>query len=216
MRYLATQVRIFTETNSRGEYHYMSMRLFNDKNPKANPARLPVYYITQPDIINAFLAHPEALTKNDQGWQDVDMSKLPDEGMTSHHLDDMAKETVALDGWYQATYRRDYTDAQGTFHAKGTVRLGANNKPLPPVNSLTVMVQYFEDEAFEDGRKVTRWMPVETKEQVARGVLERSYVKLESTTVDNAMSEVTDVEDDAEEDKEAKRKALEEQLAALK
>lgn len=214
MRYLATQVRIFKGTNSRGDYHYMSMRLFNDANPKANPTRLPVHYITLDIIVNAFLECKDALKENEGGWLDVDMSKVPDEGLTSHHLDDVNRETVTLDGFYQNVYTRDYTEPNGTFHAKGSLRMGRNNQPLPPVNSLVVTVQYYEAETFENGNKVKKWVPVETKEQIAQGILERSYIKLTPTTVDTSMAEVTDNEPD-EEDKEAKRKALEEQLKAL-
>lgn len=214
MRYLATQVRIFKSTNSRGDYHYMSMRLFNDANPKANPTRLPVHYITLDIIVNAFLECKDALKENEGGWLDVDMSKIPDEGLTSHHLDDVNRETVTLDGFYQNVYTRDYTDANGAFHSKGSLRMGRNNQPLPPVNSLVVTVQYYEAETFENGNKVKKWVPVETKEQIAQGILERSYIKLATTTVDTSMADVVDDEPD-EEDKEAKRKALEEQLKAL-
>ena len=215
MRYLATQVRIFTGTNSRGEYHYMSMRLFNDKNPAANPTRLPTHYIMQELIVNAFLECKDALTNNEGGWIDVDMSKVPDTGLTAHHLDDVNREIVNLDGWYQQCYTRDYTDGSGMFHAKGTLRMGRNNAPLPPVNSLVVTVQYFQDDTFENGQKVTRWMPVETKEQIAQGILERGYIKVGGNTVDTSMADTPEEIPD-EDDKEAKRKALEEQLAALK
>jgi hypothetical protein len=215
MRYLATQVRIFTGTNSRGEYHYMSMRLFNDKNPAANPTRLPTHYIMQELIVNAFLECKDALTNNEGGWIDVDMSKVPDTGLTAHHLDDVNREIVNLDGWYQQCYTRDYTDANGVFHAKGTLRMGRNGQPLPPVNAIPVTVQYFQDDTFENGQKVTRWMPVETKEQIAQGILERGYIKVGGNTVDTSMADTPEEIPD-EDDKEAKRKALEEQLAALK
>jgi len=215
MRYLATQVRIFTGTNSRGEYHYMSMRLFNDKNPAANPTRLPTHYIMQELIVNAFLECKDALTNNEGGWIDVDMSKVPDTGLTAHHLDDVNREIVNLDGWYQQCYTRDYTDANGAFHAKGTLRMGRNGQPLPPVNAIPVTVQYFQDDTFENGQKVTRWMPVETKEQIAQGILERGYIKVGGNTVDTSMADTPEEIPD-EDDKEAKRKALEEQLAALK
>lgn len=214
MRYLATNVRIFTGTNSRGEYHYMSMRLFNDANPKANPTRLPTHYITLDLIVNAFLACKDALSENEGGWLDVDMSKVPDEGLTAHHLDDVNREIVVLDGWYQSCYTRDYTGQDGVFHAKGTLRIGRNNKPLPPVNTLQVTVQYFETETFENGSKVKRWMPVETKEQIAQGILERSYIKLEAPSTIAPAEPVDEMPE--EDDKEAKRRALEEQLAALK
>lgn len=215
MRYLATQVRIFTGTNSRGEYHYMSMRLFNDKNPAANPTRLPTHYIMQELIVNAFLECKDALTNNEGGWIDVDMSKVPDTGLTAHHLDDVNREIVNLDGWYQQCYTRDYTDVNGVFHAKGTLRMGRNGQPLPPVNAIPVTVQYFQDDTFENGQKVTRWMPVETKEQIAQGILERGYIKVGGNTVDTSMADTPEEIPD-EDDKEAKRKALEEQLAALK
>lgn len=215
MRYLATNVRIFTGTNSRGEYHYMSMRLFNDANPKANPTRLPTHYITLDLIVDAFLACKEALTQNEGGWIDVDMSKVPDQGLTSHHLDDVNREIVVLDGYYQPCYTRDYTDSAGVLHAKGTLRIGRNNKPLPPVNAIQVTVQYYKGETFENGNKVERWMPVETKEQIAQGILERGYIKLEQPSNNVTMAD-TDEYMPEEDDKEAKRKALEEQLAALK
>ena len=215
MRYLATQVRIFTGTNSRGDYHYMSMRLFNDANPAANPTRLPTHYIMLDTIVNAFLACKDALTTNEGGWIDVDMSKVPDEGLTKHHLDDINREVVTLDGFYQQCYTRDYTGADGVFHAKGTLRIGRNNQPLPPVNQISVTVQYFEGETFENGQKVRRWMPVEAASQIAQGILERGYIKLQSSTVDSSMTDTVEEMPD-EDDKEAKRKALEEQLAALK
>lgn len=214
MRYLATQVRIFTGTNSRGDYHYMSMRLFNDKNPAANPTRLPVHYIMLPIVVDAFLACKNAQTQNEGGWIDVDMSKVPDEGLTKHHLDDVNREVVQLDGYYQQCYTRDYTDANGVLHAKGTIRTGRNGQPLPPVNAIPVTVQYYEGEAFEDGKKVTRWMPVEPKEQIAQGILERGYIKLQNNTVDEAAAPEPEPEP-GEDDIEAKKKALEEQLKAL-
>lgn len=215
MKFLATNVRIFTATNSRGEYHWMSMRLFNDVNPKANPTRLPTHYITLDVIVNEFLKHKDALTENEGGWLDVDMSKIPDEGYTAHHLDNLNFETVLLDGWYQQCYTRDYTGADGVFHAKNSLRIGRNNKPLPPVNALRVTVQYFEDDTFEDGKKVRRWMPVETKETIAQGILERGYIKVETPTTNIAMADAGDEEPD-EDDKEAKRAALQAQLDALK
>lgn len=208
MRYLATQVRIFTGTNSRGDYHYMSMRLFNDAQPAANPTRLPTFYIMQPVVVEAFLACKDALTENENGWTDVDMSKVPDSGMTKHHLDLIRPEVVELDGFYQQCYTRDYTDANGVFHAKGTVRMGRNGQPLPPVNALRVYVQYMKDADFGD------LIPVETKEQIAQGVLERGYIKLQSNTSDAANAPEPEPEP-GEDDVEAKRKALEEQLKAL-
>lgn len=208
MRYLATQVRIFTGTNSRGDYHYMSMRLFNDAQPAANPTRLPTFYIMQPVVVEAFLACKDALTENENGWTDVDMSKVPDSGMTKHHLDLIRPEVVELDGFYQQCYTRDYTDASGVFHAKGTVRVGRNGQPLPPVNALRVYVQYMKDVDFGD------LIPVETKEQIAQGVLERGYIKLQSNTSDAANAPEPEPEP-GEDDVEAKKKALEEQLKAL-
>lgn len=208
MRYLATQVRIFTGTNSRGDYHYMSMRLFNDAQPAANPTRLPTFYIMQPVVVEAFLACKDALTENENGWTDVDMSKVPDSGMTKHHLDLIRPEVVELDGFYQQCYTRDYTDGNGVFHAKGTVRMGRNGQPLPPVNALRVYVQYMKDVDFGD------LIPVETKEQIAQGVLERGYIKLQSNTSDAANAPEPEPEP-GEDDVEAKRKALEEQLKAL-
>lgn len=208
MRYLATNVRIFTGTNSRGDYHYMSMRLFNDAQPKANPTRLPTYYVMQPIIVDEFLACKDAHTQNEGGWIDVDMSKVPDSGSTAHHLDLIRPEVVELDGFYQQCYTRDYTDANGVFHAKGTVRMGRNGQPLPPVNALRVYVQYMRDVDFGD------LIPVETKEQIAQGVLERGYIKLQSNTADAANAPEPEPEP-GEDDVEAKRKALEEQLKAL-
>lgn len=208
MRYLATQVRIFTGTNSRGDYHYMSMRLFNDAQPAANPTRLPTFYIMQPVVVDAFLACKDAHTENEGGWIDVDMSKVPDSGLTKHHLDLIRPEVVSLDGFYQQCYTRDYTDANGVFHAKGTVRMGRNGQPLPPVNALRVYVQYMKDADFGD------LIPVETKEQIAQGVLERGYIKLQSSTTDAANAPEPEPEPE-EDDVEAKKKALQEQLAAL-
>ena len=211
MRYLATNVRIYKGTNSRGDYHYMSIRLFNDKTPAANPTRLPYYYVMQEITVNAFLACKEALTENENGWIDVDMSKVPDQGLTKHHLDLVRPEVVTLDGFYQPCYTRDYTDTAGVFHAKGTPRMGRNGLPLPPINELRVYVQYMRDEDFGD------LIPVETKTQIAQGVLERGYIKLKPAIADASMEDVAarNPEEDDEEDKEAKRKALEEQLKAL-
>lgn len=208
MKYLATNVRIFTATNSRGEYHWISMRLFNDANPAANPTRLPSYFLMQPIMVDAFLACKDAQTPNEGGWIDVDMSKVPDSGLTKHHLNLIRPEVVTLDGFYQQCYTRDYTDNNGVMHAKGSVRIGRNGQPLPPVNALRVYVQYMRDEDFGD------LIPVETKEQIAQGILERGYRKLQPTTVDATMvpDEQPEVDED---DKEAKRKALEEQLKAL-
>lgn len=209
MKYLATNVRIHRAENSRGEYHWISMSLFNDVNPAANPTRLPVYFIMQPTVVDAFLACTEALKPNEQGWQDVDMSKVPDAGLTKHHLNLIRPEVVTLDGFYQQCYTRDYTDANGVVHPKGSVRVGRNGQPLPPVNALRVYVQYMKDEDFGD------LIPVETKEQIAQGILERGYHKIQPTTVDASMATEPEPESE-EEDKEAKRKALEEALAKLK
>lgn len=208
MRYLATNVRIYKGTNSRGEYHWISMNLFNDANPAANPTRLPSYYLMQPIMVDAFLACKDAQTPNAGGWIDVDMSKVPDEGLTKHHLNLIRPEVVTLDGFYQQCYTRDFTDANGIAHAKGSVRIGRNGQPLPPVNALRVYVQYMRDEDFGD------LIPVETKEQIAQGVLERGYRKLQPIVADGSMVPEPEPEPD-EEDKEAKRKALEEQLKAL-
>ena len=208
MRYLATNVRIYTGTNSRGEYHWISMSLFNDANPAANPTRLPPYYLTQPVMVDAFLACKDAQTPNAGGWIDVDMEKVPDSGLTKHHLNLIRPEVVTLDAWYQQCYTRDYTDANGVVHTKGSVRVGRNNQPLPPVNALRVYVQYMRDEDFGD------LIPVETKEQIAQGILERGYRKLQPTVADGNMVE-EEAPELSEEDKAAKKKALEEALAAL-
>lgn len=209
MKYLATNVRIYKGTNSRGDYHWISMQLFNDANPAANPTRLPSYYLMQPIMVNAFLACKDALTQNAGGWIDVDMSKVPDEGLTRHHLNLIRPEVVALDGFYQQTYTRDFTDANGIIHPKGAVRIGRNGQPLPPVNALRVYVQYMRDEDFGD------LIPVETKEQIAQGVLERGYRKLQPTVVDATMAEEPAPEPE-EDDAAARRAALQAQLDALK
>ena len=208
MKYLATNVRIFKGTNSRGDYHWISMQLFNDANPAANPTRLPSYYLMQPIIVDAFLACKDAHTENAGGWIDVDMSKVPDSGLTKHHLDFIRPEVVTLDGFYQQCYTRDFTDSQGIAHSKGSVRIGRNGQPLPPVNAIRVYVQYMKDVDFGD------LIPVETKEQIAQGILERGYRKLQPTTVDANLAEEPEPEP-SEDDVEAKRKALEEQLKAL-
>lgn len=210
MRYLATNVRIFKGTNSRGDYHWISMQLFNDANPAANPTRLPSYYLMQPIMVDAFLACKDALTPNNNGWIDVDMSKVPDSGLTKHHLNLIRPEVVALDGFYQQLYTRDFVDSNGVNHVKGSVRVGRNGQPLPPVNALRVYVQYMRDEDFGD------LIPVETKEQIAQGVLERGYQKLQNNIVTaTAFEDEDDDEQPTQTDVEAKRKALEEQLAAL-
>ena len=214
MRYLATNVRIYKGTNSRGEYHYLSMSLFNDVNPKANPNRLPTYYILQELTVNEFLKHTDALKENPGGWLDVDMSKIPDEGLTAHHLDDLNREEVALDGWYQPCYTRTFTDSKGITHTKGTPRIGTNGQVAPMVNTLRVIVQYFETETFENGQKVKRWIPVDTAKEIARVILERNYIKLNTPALGGPIAVEEEPELD-EEDKEAKRKALEEQLKAL-
>lgn len=208
MKYLATNVRLFKGTNSRGDYYWISMQLFNDANPAANPTRLPQYFLMQSVMVEAFRACKDALTDNAGGWQDIDMSKVPDEGLTRHHLNLIRPEVVTLDGFYQQTYTRDYTDGSGVVHPKGSIRIGRNGQPLPPVNALRVYVQYMRDEDFGD------LIPVETKEQIAQGILERGYRKLQPTVVDAAMAPEPEPEPD-DDDKDAKRKALEAQLAAL-
>lgn len=216
MKYLATNVRIFTDTNSRGEYHWMSMNLFNDQNPKANPSRLPTYYITLDIIVNAFLECKEALSRDEKGdWLNVDMSKVPDKGLTAHHLEDVQPEVVALDGYYQPIYRRDYTDSKNVKHTKGSVRVGSNGLPLPAVNQLKVYVQYFLDEKIVDGQKVMRYTPVEEAYDIAMGVLARSYRKMQTIApVPKAEEPEPEPEDDAEK-KAAERAELEERLKAL-
>lgn len=221
MRYLRTDVRIYKGTNSRGDYHWMSQRLFNDKNPQANPTRLPIHFTLLPTIVNAFLEHKDALKENEGGWLDVDLSKIPDEGLTVHHLDDVNKETVALDTWYQQVYVRDTTGADGKVHTAGSLRVGSNGLPLPPVNSLTVMVQYFEDETFVDGMKVKRWMPVETAEEIKNFIVARSYRRLTEGSI--AAPTFAGAEEDNDndapksaEDKDAERAELERRLAELK
>jgi len=216
MKYLATNVRIFTDTNSRGEYHWMSMNLFNDANPKANPSRLPTYYITLDVIVDAFLKCKDALSKDEKGdWLNVDMSKVPDEGETAHHLQDVQPEIVALDGYYQPIYRRAYTDSKNTTHPKGSVRVGSNGLPLPAVNQLKVYVQYYLGDAIVDGQKVTRYFPVETAYDIAMGVLSRSYRKVQQVApVPKAEEPEPEPEDDAEK-KAAERAELEERLKAL-
>lgn len=208
MKYLATNVRLHKGTNSRGDYYWISMQLFNDANPAANPTRLPSYFLMQPIMVDAFRKCTEALSDNAGGWQDIDMSKVPDEGLTKHHLNLIRPEVVALDGFYQQLYTRDYTDANGILHPKGSVRIGRNGLPLPPINALRVYVQYMRDEDFGD------LIPVETKEQIAQGVLERGYRKLQPVVADNTMIPEPEPEPD-EDDVAAKRAALEAQLAAL-
>jgi hypothetical protein len=209
MRYLATNVRIYEGENSRGKYNWIGMQLFNDANPAANPVRLPSYYIMQPRIVEAFMACTDALTLNEGGWYDVDMSKVPDSGLTKHHLNLIRPEIVTLDGFYQQVYTRNYTDSNGATHQKGDVRLGRNGKPLAPVNAIRVYVQYMKDEDFGD------LIPVETKEQIAQGVLERGYVKLQPAVETVAAMPEPEPEED-EPSVEDKRAALQAQLDALK
>lgn len=209
MRYLATNVRIYEGENSRGKYNWIGMQLFNDANPAANPVRLPSYYIMQPRIVEAFIACGDALTLNEGGWYDVDMSKVPDSGMTKHHLNLIRPEIVTLDGFYQQVYTRNYTDSNGVTHQKGDVRLGRNGKPLAPVNAIRVYVQYMKDEDFGD------LIPVETKEQIAQGILERGYVKLQPVVATVAAAPEPEPEED-EPSVEDKRAALQAQLDALK
>lgn len=209
MRYLMTNVRIYKGTNSRGDYHWMTVNLFNDRQPQANPNRLPGKARLNPIVVDAFLACKDALTQNANGWMDVDMSKVPDEGLTAHHLELVRPETVVLDGFYQEVYSRDYTDSKGVIHPKGSVRTGSNGLPLPPVNTMVVYVEYFMDNDF--GK--VEYIPVETKEQLANFMLQTRYVKLQQET-SAAPGEEFEPEQSAE-DIEAKRKALEEQLAAL-
>lgn len=211
MKYLATNVRLFKGENSRGEYYWISMNLFNDANPAANPTRLPSYYLMQPIMVDAFRAHTEALTPNAGGWQDIDMSKIPDEGLTRHHLNLIRPEVVALDGWYYPVYTREFTDANGTHHAKGSARVGRNGIPLSPINALRVYVQYMRDEDFGD------LIPVETKEQIAQGVLERGYRKMQPTMADAVVTPVADEDEPplSAEDVEAKKAVLKAQLEAL-
>lgn len=226
MDYLMKEVRIYTDRNSRGEYHWMSCRLFNDKNPKANPSQLPVYYITLDIIINAFLERTDALVSREENgakWIEVDMSKVPDEGYTMHHLTDVQPEVVALDEYYQPVYRRDYTDTKGTPHPKGSPRIGSNGLPVAPVNQLKVFVQYYECEKIVDGQKVHHWEPVESAYEIVcgpRGVLQRSYRKVKATTTvaEAPVAEEEEPEKPAEkteEQKAAERAELEAKLAAL-
>lgn len=208
MKYLATNVRLYKATNSRGDYYWISMSLFNDANPAANPTRLPSYYLMQPTVVEAFRKCTEALTQNANGWFDVDMSKVPDEGLTRHHLNLIRPEVVTLDGFYQPCYTRDYTDNSGITHVKGSPRIGRNGMPMAPVNAIRVYVQYMRDEDFGD------LIPVETKEQIAQGVLERGYRKIQPTTVDATMADDPEPEP-GEDDAATRRKILEEQLKAL-
>ena len=218
-------VRIYTDTNSRGEYHWMSCRLFNDRNPKANPSQLPIYYITLDVIVDAFLACKEALvpkTENGNSYIAVDLTKVPDEGETSHHLDDVQPEIVILDGYYVPTYRRDYTDNKGTIHPKGTVRVGSNGLPMPAVNQLKVFVQYYEGEKVVDGQKVMRWEPVEYAHDIVygpRGVLQRSYRKVMAAAAEQPVPEPEEVEPEkpekTEEEKAKERAELEARLKAI-
>lgn len=218
MKYLATNVRMHEGTNSRGKYHWMTMQLFNDANPKANPTRLPGHVILQETTVNAFLEYKDtAFTMNEQGYYDVDMSKIPDEGLTSHHLDDLNPEIVALDGYYLEIYKRDTTDSKNIIHTKGSVRVDRNGNPLPPINSMRVFVQYYEAETFVDGQKVKRWLPVDTKEDIARQLLASGGYRKQAdpTMADPTMADELEPEPTPE-DLEAKRKALQEQLDALK
>lgn len=218
MKYLQTDVRLYKDTNSRGDYYWMSCRLFNDKSPEANPTVLPIHFRILPVIVDAFRACTDALTPNPNGWTDIDLSKVPDEGLTKHHIDNLNPEVCALDGYYQQIYRRDYTDANGTLHPKGSVRVGRNGMPLAPVNALRVYVQYYEGETFVDGMKVTRWMPVSTKEEIVQGVLERGYRKLQPTIATSANIPMAEDEPEPKptpEDVETKKAALKAQLEAL-
>ena len=216
MKYLMRNVRIFKGTNSRGDYHWMYVELFNDEDVAANPTRAPHKPILVPAVVEAFLACTNALTENPQGWIDVDMSKVPDEGLTKHHLNNVNPEVVALDGFYQPVYSRDFTDNNGVMRIKGSVRIGASGSPVPPVNALKVYVQYYEAETFENGQKVKRWIPVETKEELAQITLERSYRKIQPAIGDAGSAGAPETApEEGEETAEQKKARLQAELAAL-
>ena len=219
MKYLRTNVRIFKGTNSRGDYYWIMQDLFNDEHPEENPTRLPRKPTLLPLIVNAFLEHKDALKENEGGWLDVDMSKIPDEGNTNHHIDNLAEETVIFNDWYNRIYTRSSMGADGKMHEKDTLVVGKNGEPLPATNEISVMVQYSEKEVFEKGMKVKRWVPIEKPRDLANLLISRYYrkkVDINPTQVTFAGAEEDDDAPKSAEDKDAERAELERRLAELR
>ena len=179
MKYLLQNVRINRGTNSRGQYEWLQAQLYNDAQPWANPARLPVLTSMTQAYIDMFKEQNDANLKEIPEYrvevngkvmlQVFELIRVPE---AVSHVDHVYTMVQPLNGWWRQVYRRD-TVVNGVTMPKGTPRIGTNGKPLPAVSSLRIVMRQY----FDPDRNI--WDDVENPEDIANLILERGYEQIE-------------------------------------
>lgn len=188
MKYKLQNVRINRGFNSRGQYEWLQAQLFNDAQPWANPARLPVLTSMTQAYIDMFKEPGDTNLKEIPEYrveqngkvttQVFEVTKVPE---TVDHVDHVYTMVQPLQGLWRQVYRRD-TTINGVVMPKGTPRLGTNGKPLPAVSSLRITMM----QGFDPDRNV--WYDIENPEDIANLILERGYEQIEVQAAQPAIS----------------------------
>lgn len=179
MKYQLQNVRINRGFNRRGKYEWLQAQLFNDAQPWANPARLPVLTSMTQAYIDMFKEPQDANLKElpeyrvTQGdkivLQVFEVTKVPE---IVDHVDHVYTMVQQLKGLWRQIYRRD-TTVNGVVMPKGTPRIGTNGKPLPAVSSIRITMR----QAYDEDRNM--WVDIENPEDIANTILERGYEQIE-------------------------------------
>ena len=194
MKYQLKQVRINRGINSRGSYEWLQAQLYNDAQPWANPARLPVLTSMTQAYIDMFKEPGDTNLKEIPEYrveqngkvvlQVFELTSVPE---AVSHVDHVYTMVQPLNGLWRQIYRRD-TTVNGVTMPKGTPRIGTNGKPLPAVSSLRIVMRQY----FDPDRNI--WDDVENPEDIANLILERGYEQIEIAAAEpkpNAASAAT-------------------------
>lgn len=179
MKYKLQNVRINRGFNSRGQYEWLQAQLFNDAQPWANPARLPVLTSMTQAYIDMFKAENNTNLKEipeyrveSNGKVVLQVFEVTDVPEAVGHVDHVYTMVQPLKGLWRQIYRRD-TTVNGVVMPKGTPRIGTNGKPLPAVSSLRITMR----QAYDEDRNM--WVDIENPEDIANLILERGYEQIE-------------------------------------
>lgn len=179
------------------KYQWLSAELYNDEDIFANPGRLPRFYCMTDDVVNLYKPYakpdttpgalPDTLLVDEAILkQAITEGKVPD----LLHISQIHTCTVTLDAPYARVYRADVVDpaTHVTVHKKNDFIKSGNNDVIP-VTQLTLYLKkkYDPEAAAVDPTKAWSW--VESPENVARRVLERSYRRYDVSATQAAPAE---------------------------
>lgn len=218
MKYLLKDVKIFEGTNSRGKYHWLQGILFNDKNVRMNGERR-MYYSTSEEECKMYLDAGVCIENKDESTQDVlvfdvnDVSlkeaiakggKLEDYGDIRHI--NAAKVTWPLNGVWAQIYRENVIENGILVHKKGDLRQTETGQ----IAEFRELSFYLATDIDED---TNERIYSQDPQRVANRILERGYVKLETTAA--TTPQVATPEATAPEAPEAEAESVEAMKAEL-